>query len=49
MATSGDFYLAIDNIQTEDINLAARDRMNKKEQDDLDLDAGADAAKLKDR
>jgi hypothetical protein len=37
------------NIQAEDVNLAARQRMNKKEEDELDLDAGADAAKLKDR
>jgi len=37
------------NIQAEDVNLAARQRMNKKEEDELDLDAGTDATKLRER
>lgn len=36
-------------IEAEDVNLAARQRMNKKEDSDLELDAGADAKKLRDR
>jgi hypothetical protein len=37
------------NIQTEDVNLAARQRMNEKEDEDLHEDAGTDAVKLKER
>jgi hypothetical protein len=37
------------NIQTEDVNLAARKRMNRKEQEDLSRDAGSDATRLKER
>lgn len=37
------------NIQTEDVNLAARRRMNEKEEQELNQDAGQDAAHLKDR
>jgi hypothetical protein len=36
-------------IEAEDVNLAARQRMNKKEDNDLDLDAGTDAKKLRER
>jgi hypothetical protein len=37
------------NIQTEDVNLAARQRVNRKEDEELNQDAGADAQALKDR
>jgi hypothetical protein len=37
------------NIQTEDVNLAARQRLNRKEDEELNQDAGTDAQKLKDR
>jgi hypothetical protein len=37
------------NIQTEDVNLAARGRMNEKEDQELRLDAQSDAARLGDR
>jgi hypothetical protein len=36
-------------IEAEDVNLAARQRMNKKEDNDLNVDAGADASKLRAR
>lgn len=36
-------------IVTEDVNIAARERMNKKVNDDLELDAGADANELRER
>jgi hypothetical protein len=37
------------SIETEDVNVAARERMNKKVNDDLELDAGADATHLRER
>jgi histone H3/H4 len=37
------------SIQAEDVNVAARQRKNRKEEDELDQDAGADAVRLKDR
>jgi hypothetical protein len=36
-------------IQAEDVNLAARQRLNKKEDEELDQDAGPDAQRLKER
>jgi Cdc6-like AAA superfamily ATPase len=36
-------------IQAEDVNLAARQRLNKKEDEELDQDAGSDAQRLKGR
>ena len=36
-------------IQAEDVNLAARQRLNKKEDEELDQDAGSDAQRLKER
>jgi hypothetical protein len=36
-------------VQAEDVNLAARRRMNGKEEQELRLDAGSDAARLSDR
>ena len=36
-------------IEAEDVNIAARERMNKKVNEDLDLDAGADANRLRER
>lgn len=36
-------------IQAEDVNRAARRRMNKKEEEELNLDAGSDAPRLKQR
>jgi hypothetical protein len=36
-------------IQAEDVNLAARQRVNKKEDEELDRDAGPDAQRLKER
>jgi hypothetical protein len=36
-------------VEAEDVNLAARQRMNKKEDTDLALDAGPDAGKLRER
>lgn len=35
------------NIQAEDVNAAASKRMNKKEEEELSLDAGDDAARLR--
>jgi hypothetical protein len=37
------------NIQAEDVNSAARKRANKKEDEELSLDAGEDASRLRDR
>lgn len=37
------------NVQAEDVNSAASKRMNKKEDEELNLDAGEDAARLRDR
>lgn len=37
------------NVQAEDVNRAARRRMNKKEEEELNLDAGSDAYRLKQR
>lgn len=37
------------NIQAEDVNLAARQRVNKKEDEELSRDAGADAQRLRER
>jgi hypothetical protein len=36
-------------IQTEDVNTAARRRVNEKEEKDLQADAGSDASKFRDR
>lgn len=36
-------------IKAEDVNLAARRRLNEKEEQDLNVDAGPDAARLKER
>lgn len=43
---SGDTLI---RIETEDVNTAARQRMSKKEDNDLELDAGDDAQQLRDR
>ena len=37
------------NIQAEDVNSAASRRMNKKEDEELNLDAGEDASRLRER
>ena len=37
------------NIQAEDVNSAASKRMNRKEDEELDLDAGEDASRLRER
>ena len=37
------------NVQAEDVNSAARKRANKKEDEELRLDAGDDASRLRDR
>jgi hypothetical protein len=37
------------NVQAEDVNSAASRRMNKKEDEELNLDAGEDAGRLRDR